>query len=107
MRTRRGVVYDSPAEMVQGPSRDAEGNPITPGFRTAMNKTVTDMPAPRWVCGLLGIINGGLGISERGQGPVAAEIDTATGRISRFFVTEPYERRAIVTVETDEEPENG
>ncbi len=92
-RNRRRVVYENdPPDQVASPSRDSAGRPVMPGFNSAMNKSLDAMPKPRWATGMLGVINGMLGIGEKGQGPIAAETDMETGRISKFFVTEPYER---------------
>lgn len=90
---RRRVAYENePEPQMPGPSRDTTGRPLTPKFHSPMNKSLESMPKPRWAAGMLGVINGMLGIGEKGQGPIAAETDMETGRISKFFVTEPYER---------------
>ena len=92
---RGRIVYDTEPEIpdvLPGPSRDSNGTPLVPAYHSAMNKSLAAMPTPRWASGMLGVLNGFLGIAEKGQGPIAAEIDMTTGRISKFFVTEPYER---------------
>ena len=82
-------------DMVAGPrGEDAQGHRTPAQFHSAMNRSLTDMPTPRWAAGMLGVINGFLGISAKGQGPIAAEVQIGTGQIIRFFVTEPYERQA-------------
>ena len=90
--THRLVYENDVPDQVPSPSRDSEGQPVPPRFNSAMNKDLEGMPKPRWASGMLGVINGMLGIGQKGQGPIAAETDMETGRISKFFVTEPYER---------------
>ncbi|KKM16671.1 hypothetical protein LCGC14_1683520 [marine sediment metagenome] len=51
------------------------------------------LPQPRWVAGVLGLINGFIGISEHGKGPIDATVDTDTGLILEFTVSEPYKKR--------------
>ncbi len=87
-----GTEFEVP-DMVAGPrGEDAQGHATIPQFHSPMNRSLTDMPTPRWAAGMLGVINGFLGISAKGQGPIAAEVQIGTGQIIRFFVTEPYER---------------
>lgn len=101
------IVYDTQPEIVDpvpSPTSDANGEPVIPKYHSAMNKGLADMPSPRWVAGMLGVINGFLGISEKGQGPVGCEIEIETGAVTRFFVSEPYERKTepIMVLPEDE-----
>ncbi len=52
-----------------------------------------NMPSPRWVSGLLGLINGFIGVSETGKGPIEAIVDLETKLIDEFVVSEPYKKR--------------
>jgi hypothetical protein len=52
-----------------------------------------DMPTPRWVAGVLGLINGFIGVSENGMGPISAIVDLETKLIVEFVVSDPYKKR--------------
>lgn len=56
-------------------------------------KDLDDLPQPRWVAGVLGLINGFIGVSEHGKGPVDAEVNLETKLIERFVVSDPYKKR--------------
>jgi len=56
-------------------------------------KDLDDLPQPRWVAGVLGLINGFIGISEHGKGPVDAVVNLETKLIEEFVVSEPYKKR--------------
>ena len=94
----RRIVYDTEpasgiADPVPSPTSNTNGDRLIPAYHSAMNKGLEGMPTPRWVAGMLGVINGFLGISEKGQGPIGCEIEIETGAVTRFFVSEPYERK--------------
>lgn len=60
---------------------------------TSSVNDLEDIPSPRWVSGVLGLINGFIGISERGKGPIDAIVDLETKLILEFVVSDPYKKR--------------
>ncbi|MCH8242882.1 MAG: hypothetical protein IH897_09755 [Planctomycetes bacterium] len=75
---------------------DHKGNMETyPVHQTLCVNDLETMKKPRWVSGVLGLINGFIGISERGQGPIDAVVDLETNQIVEFVVSDPYKKRNV------------
>ena len=66
--------------------------PVVPSMAGNV-KDLETMPQPRWVAGVLGLINGFIGISEHGKGPIDATVDLDTGLIVEFTVSQAYKIR--------------
>ncbi len=64
-----------------------------PVYETSAVRDLENMPTPRWVAGVLGLINGFIGISEHGKGPIDAVVDLETKLIVEFVVSDPYKKR--------------
>lgn len=75
-------------------SDEHKGNMETyPVYSTALVKDLDHMQKPRWVAGALGLINGFIGISENGKGPIDCIVDPETKLIVEFLVSDPYKKR--------------
>jgi hypothetical protein len=75
---------------------ESKGNMETyPVYSTSAVKDLDHMLKPRWVAGVLGLINGFIGISEHGKGPIDCVVDLETKLIVEFTVSDPYKKRNV------------
>lgn len=91
------VVDPEPKPMLPPKGTDPLGRDWASPYPTIPNaspvKDLEDLPSPRWVAGVLGLINGFIGISEHGKGPIDAIVDVETKQILEFVVSDPYKKR--------------